>query len=144
MSGYTNMRLSTDKPPIYDRARELFGLKDGDNTFFTYADTIYNPSNAPMPQDLIVHEETHGHQQNMDETVAKLWWERYLRDPRFRIEQECEAYAMQYRYIAKLTPNREKRARYLYELGGMLAGPMYGNVVTHTQAVQMIRSHAKI
>lgn len=133
------MKISISKPPIYDEAAKLFGLKEGDHTFFTYGDTIYNPDGVEMPHDLIVHEQTHGYQQEMDEHVASLWWKRYIADPQFRLEQECDAYAQQYRYICSITKNREKRARYLFEMAKMLASPMYGSIVTQAEAMKMLK-----
>lgn len=66
------------------------------------------------------------------------WWTRYLAEPRFRLEQEAEAYAVQYKWILKHLADRNKRARWLHEYATQLSGPLYQVAVTHQQAKQMI------
>ena len=133
------MKISFDKPPIYDEANELFHLNTLKLTpVFTYGDTIYNPSRLDIKPDLAVHEEKHAEQQKHNATVAKLWWKRYLADPAFREEQEAEAYSAQYQYLCTLTKDRNKRFQYLHALAVQLAGEMYGNVITYSKALKRI------
>lgn len=137
------MKISNEKPPIYDEANALFRLDELKlGTIFTYGDTLYNPSNMPISEDLVEHEMTHAHQQQHDETVAGLWWKRYIDDPQFRLDQEVEAYAQQYKFLCKTQKDRNKRARMLHQIATMLSGPMYGNIVTHTEAMRRVREYA--
>lgn len=136
------MKILHTKPPIYDRAAAAFGLKENDIVYFTYGDTIYNPAGQPIPPDLIVHEETHGEQQDLHPDVAKVWWERYLHDPEFRIEQEAEAYGAQYRWLCRQKRDRNARARMLHVLAMALSGPMYGSAIAYSAAAEKIRTYA--
>lgn len=137
------MKISFEKPPCYDEANKLFKLDELNlGTVFTYGDTLYNPSKVPIDRDLLVHEETHGHQHQHDATVAKLWWERYIKDPQFRLEQEAEAYGKQYAYLCTVIKDRNKRYRALRSLASALSGPMYGSIVKHSEAEALIRKAA--
>lgn len=139
------MQISNEKPPCWEEANKLFKLEELDlGTVFTYGDTLYNPSNVPISQDLFAHEETHGHQQEHNDTVAGLWWKRYIADPAFRLDQEVEAYGAQYAFLCQREKDRNKRAQMLWRIATALAGPMYGNIVTHSEAMRRIRECAKI
>ena len=84
------MIIKNERPPawIYDSCIKQFNPPRG--TVYSFADTIFNPDGIDIPDHLIVHESVHGEQQKHDELVAKFWWERYLADPQFRVEQEIE------------------------------------------------------
>ena len=134
------MKILNEKPPVWDAANQLFKLDELNlYTVFTYGDTLYNPSGIAIPADLMVHEQIHMRQQQGNETVAKLWWERYLTDPDWRIQQEIEAYHAQYQYLETTTKDRNKRASYLWRLAAMLAGQMYGRTISHREAMQRIK-----
>ena len=108
---------------------------------YTYGDTIYNPSGVDLPDHLIAHEETHSTQQGAD---PDAWWDRYLQDPYFCIEQETAAYARQYAYICATVRDRNQRNRILLDLSRILAGPVYGNVIGTTDAYKKIKSLSKV
>lgn len=137
------MKVSNQKPPIWAEANELFKLDELKlGTIFAFGDILYNPFNVILTQDLIIHESRHMDQHRHDENVANLWWKRYLAEPEFRISQEVEAYGDQYAYLCKTTKDRNVKARYLYKFGDMLAGPMYGSIITPAEAREKIRIHS--
>lgn len=137
------MKISTDKPPIWEEANKFFKLEElGLGSIFTYGDTIYNPFNVELTQDLIVHEMVHIRQQESDNTVAGIWWKRFFMDPDFRLEQELEAYAAQYKYICTQVTDREKRSKNLLTLAGLLSGPMYGHIIGKMEAYAQIKHRA--
>lgn len=148
------MKIVIDKPPIYD-AIVANGMHPHARTIFTYGDTIYNPGNVDIVDHLIEHEQTHYDQQMrplapQDRTTSHMadaadaWWGRYLIDPYFRIEQEVEAYANQYAYICATVRDRNRRHKILWDLATSLSGPMYGSVISHFDAMHMIKTKAKI
>lgn len=59
-----------------------------ENTIFAYNKIIY--SNNQLPQDLIIHEQTHFRQQ--EKYGLANWVKRYLNEKSFRLEMEREAY----------------------------------------------------
>lgn len=137
------MRILHTKPPCYEQAAALFKLKETDPVFFTYGDAIYNPAGVILTPDLLVHEETHGDQQEHHPDVANIWWQRYLHDPEFRVEQEAEAYGAQYRWICRQKKDRNARARCLHIFATALAGSLYGKVIAYNDAREKIYTYAE-
>ncbi len=113
-----------------------------DRTIFTYGNTIYNPANLVLSADLIVHEETHMRQQ--EAMGAESWWGRYLQEPLFRIQQEAEAYGVQWKYLCTKKKGRVRQLQLLATLAQTLAGPMYGEQITAEGAAKLIQSYAKL
>ncbi len=127
-----------EKPPIWDQANEMVELVYG--TVFTYGDCIYNPDAVEISQDLLVHEQCHMKQQMYNETIAKIWWDKWFHDVQFRIEQEVAAYAAQYRYICSVVKDKNARDKNLRILARMLSGPVYGNVISTIGAMEAIKA----
>lgn len=139
------MRLSTRiayrEPPNIDAIRARFGAALSDATVYAYGNTIYVPGGKPkvgklfvpvgaeLPHPLVVHEETHFDQQARV-GGPDVWWERYLVDDAFRLEQEVEAYRAQLAAV----PARAERRRLTAEVVKTLAGPLYGRLVSKEQA----------
>jgi hypothetical protein len=138
------MKVSNQKPPIYDKANELFKLEENNiHAVFTYGDTCHNPFDVELTGDLICHEGVHLEQQEGHPDVAKIWWDRYLQDPEFRIDQEAEAYGAQYKFICQSVKDKNARFRNLNQLATMLAGPMYGNSILKSEAIERIKQYAE-
>jgi len=138
------MNISISKPPafIYDECVKLLGIDKRKNVVWTFGSTIFNPDNAEIPDHLYEHELTHANQQKHDDTVAKLWWARYVADPSFRLDQETEAYRAQYKFICEKTKDRNTRYRALHQIATDLSGKMYGNLVSFTEAIRRIRDQS--
>jgi hypothetical protein len=134
------MKIIISKPPafIWDKCKEMFSFNEK-STVFTFGDTLYNPGNAAIMDHLLVHEETHANQQSHDDTAAKLWWARYFEDPKFRIDQEVEAYRAQYKFICTKIKDRNARARALHQLASYCSSAMYGNEISYSDAVARIK-----
>lgn len=134
------MKILTENPPVYEDIIKA-GLKPTNYTIYAYGDTIYNPNKVMIPQDLIVHESVHMKQQNYNDNDAKIWWERYLTDNLFRIEQEVEAYSAQYKYVCTLYKDRNKRDKMLRQLAQFLSSPMYGSVLDVKESYKLIKNY---
>ena len=120
-------------PPNIDEIRARFNPPPG--TVFAYGDTIYSPARVDLPADLVAHEKVHFTQQAAA-GGPEAWWRRYIDDPEFRLDQELEAYRVQYGTLADL-PRPERRRR-LAAICGQLASSMYGSIVTKEQARRLI------
>ena len=127
------MKIVHKYPPNIEDIKSVFPISRG--IIFTYGDTIYNPDNFIIPDDLITHEETHMKQQGKD---PDRWWKRYFVDQKFRLEQELEAYRNQYRYAIN---NYDKRSRkeLLKRISKDLSRPLYGSLVTKKEAKKLIK-----
>jgi hypothetical protein len=119
------MNFSHEKPPIYEKCHQIFGVNWDDGMVFTYGDTVY--SKGIIPKDLEAHEGTHIKQQA--EMGKDVWWERYFVDKDFRLSQEIEAYKNQIIYLNE-NCNRSYRKmimKHIYKSMVKLYGDMCPN-----------------
>lgn len=120
------MKIVKGLPPNYLKiATTLQNINPGVSIkpIFTYGRTIFNPSEAYLDPVIIAHEEVHAERQ--EKMGINNWWDRYLSDPAFRLEEESIAYRRQYRYAKKKLTDREKLSYYLGLLSADLASSMY-------------------
>lgn len=129
------VKHSTDHPPVWDELVRRFGVS-WERTAVAYGDTIH--AAGALPADIEAHERVHLQQQGGSAEGARVWWERYLNDPRFRYEQELQAYREQYRFLAKTVKDRNELARRAHRLATLLSGEMYGSIGTHAEALKAI------
>lgn len=138
----TQMIIKEEYPPNYLEIVKVFGDLTEKKPVFCYGDTIYNPFKVEVTPDLEIHEDTHRQQQS---TAPDIWWEQYLTDTTFRLNQEVEAYSKQYQFACKLVDeikggSRMKKA-ILESIAKSLSGEMYGNIITYSQAETVIRKY---
>lgn len=129
------MKVVKETPPNYEEICKVFDIRGSKSIVFTYGDTIYNPGGGKISKHLLVHEKVHIKQQG-DNPAG--WWDRYLVDKKFRLDQEVEAYRKQWRHILRNNHNLKERAFLLNKIAGDLSGPIYGNVVGMGEAVELI------
>lgn len=132
------MRIITGKPPIYDRAKEVFDFND-DVVVFTYGDTLYQLKDHDLAPDLLAHEAMHSKQQGHTDEGAKEWWDKYFINPAFRRSQELGAYGVQFYYIRNTVKDRNKLTRMLYRLAFDLSSDQYKCDITHSDAMKLIK-----
>ncbi|MFP3947127.1 MAG: hypothetical protein ACLFWG_00220 [Longimicrobiales bacterium] len=129
------VRIVERNPPNIREIRAAFDLT-GNEIFAWGPDTIFNPSGAHLSPALIAHETEHVRQQNGD---PEAWWDRYLRDAEFRLDQEVVAHRAEWEAFKRQKANPRKRRRYLGELARRLASAMYGSMVSPSEARALIR-----
>jgi len=129
------MEVLVAYPPNIKEIEAVFDLT-GKKPFFAYGRKLYNPFNSPVDVMLMAHETTHQAQQGSD---PKSWWDRYLSDNDFRLSQEIEAYQAQYKALIRNKKDGNKIARYVHQMACDLAGPLYGNLVTYSEAMNLIK-----
>lgn len=123
-------------PPNYDAiCAAIPGVIERNNVVFTYGDTIYNPYNGAIEDHLDVHESVHMQQQFA--IGVETWWDKYLSDTKFRLEQEVEAYSEQYRFVSKVYGLEPARGL-LRDIATDLSSAMYGNILDRKQARKAI------
>jgi len=121
-------------PPNIDDIRAVLTL--GGKEIFAWNGIIYNPGGGYLTEWLVAHEQVHFLQQAGD---PESWWAKYLDDIDFRLEQEIEAHRVEYRTFCKHNRDRNKRARFLFEISHRLASPMYGSALPHAKALKEIK-----
>lgn len=134
------MKISTQKPPVWDEVEKKFGIKWESGVLVAYGDTIHTRTGRVSP-DLIIHESVHFKQQEAIGGPEK-WWEKYLTDSNFRFEQELEAYGKQCDYIRSYIHNHKKRANMFNHIWHSMA-EMYGDMVTYKQAAELLPEFGK-
>lgn len=127
------MKINHGYPPNIARIRETFGAQHLDNAVYTYGDTLYVPQGVEVSEHLQAHEIVHTRQQS--DPVA--WWDRYLVDPQFRLEQEVEAYRAQWQFLLA-NVGRQQRRDILKHISKHLSGPLYGRIISTDDAKKAI------
>ncbi len=135
------MEISNELPPNYkDIIKILPEVEGNKRVVFTFGKFIYNPGGGNIPYHLIAHELVHEKQQSKGLFMTpERWWKKYLKDKRFRFTQEIEAYRTQYKLVKKISNNREEVNRLLARFAMDLSSPIYGSIVTTTEAIDLIK-----
>ena len=147
------MRTLNTFPPNWEQIQKVFPRAKEQEAVFCYGEVLHNPFGAKITRDLEVHEATHSNQQGKD---PKGWWDKYCEDPKFRYEQELQAYGLQLYFlktnkVKKLDEGKEIEMYiptrvidwYLDKIAQTLSGELYGNVTTYHKARTAIRHFIK-
>ena len=121
--------------PNFQELKDKFGV--GEETIIAYGDAIY-VKGKQMSADLLQHEITHCQRQKFDRDSAKRWFELYMTDEKFRLQEETIAYHNQFEYCKKVYKDRNKRTKILWALAKELSSSRYGNIIEHREAMRMI------
>lgn len=125
-------------PPNYAQVAAVFPVK-GREVFFAWGNTVYVTNSLKRPSDAIMaHEEVHGRQQcdgllGLD-LAAAAWWERYIADPAFRLDQELPAHAAELAHRLRGASGRNDRRRLTSIVAHKLASPVYGGLISKDRA----------
>ena len=126
------MKIVEEYPPNFEQICEAIpAVRDLDGIVFTYGDTIYNPSKSEIEDHLELHESVHEAQQS--KIGVDEWWDKYLTDTKFRLEQELQAYHAQYKFVFKVY-GRANAQMLLKDVAKDLSGAMYGDILNYKQA----------
>lgn len=131
------MQIRNEYPPNIEKIKKVFPISK--TTVYTYGDTIYAPGiNFNLPLDLIEHESIHSLQQRAYGD-PESWWDRYLKDSNFRLDQEVQAYKAQYKLFADVCKSRQKRFEFLVVIARDLSSSLYGSVTDFYTACRLIK-----
>jgi len=121
-----------EKPPNWNQIVEKFGVSWG-RIVVSYSPAVY--SAKMLTEDLIAHESVHLKQQG---EKPDEWWSRYLNDETFRLSQEIEAYAAQFKFFKNKSKDRNYLFRIRHKLALDLSGSMYGHCIDFQEAFSKI------
>ena len=130
-----DVTILAELPPNIDQIRKAFRLSGRE--IFAWDGVIYAPASRGLPPHLIEHEKIHFRQQR-EVGGPQAWWNRYVEDPRWRLEQEMEATIVEYR-VYSTTHGRKQRRAFLDVLAKRLSSPMYGGMITTKAAKARIK-----
>ena len=122
---------------IYERAVEKWGVSFERGATFTFGNKIFCVSTPP--DDLMEHETVHVSQQTNYPGGPQAWWDRYFENDEFRLDQELKAYRRQYHWAQGNLKDRTDIFRILEHCAKSLCGPIYGNLVTFQEAMDLIK-----
>lgn len=131
------MIIVHERPPNWDKIIEVFPQVETmtHGVYFSWHDRIYNPFGTKIPKVLVAHEEAHAERHKGD---SLTWWEWYLNNKDFRLEEEIAAHRVEYQWYAKRHHDFAKRRNYLAMISKRLSGPLYGNLCTLAEAANEI------
>lgn len=135
------MEIIVDFPPNFTELSKTFDLSKR-QPVFTHGETLYNPFDIDISDDLMAHENVHEYQQSG--MGSEEWWSLYLESPEFRYDQEAAAYGQQYRFFCIDIKDRNQRFRILHQLALALSSELYGHCCTYAEAVQKIRTDSDV
>lgn len=125
-------------PPIYSEIAAVFRIHERRDVVFSFGPHMYNPYAAHIPDEIVVHEAIHGARQGRGDKVLD-WWQRYMEDQAFRLDEEIHAHRAEYRWLLE-HGNRQQRRRACKQVSGKLAGPLYGRLTTAKKASRLLKA----
>lgn len=131
----TEVNILDTKPPVFEQCEAQFGI-NWDNTTFAYYPDIHTKSPLFLTDDVIQHEYIHLQRQKVIGT--EIWWEKYLADKEFRLEEELLAYRRQYNFL-KGKMDRNGLYRLVWGWSYTLASPFYGDLIEAKMAYNKIK-----
>lgn len=132
------MKILHELPPNYAQLCAAFpAIVNEPNAIFAYGFYIYNPGGRPLPPYKMVHEMVHGQQQL--EVGVEWWWDRYMEDKDFRLQEEIPAHHADYKSFCRHYKDRNQQNDYLNHLAELLSSELYGNLIVANEAKYVIR-----
>lgn len=125
---------STEKPPIFDRLNKQFGA-DWKDVIIAWDGKIY--ASKEIPPQKIVHEKVHLDRQAKIGNEA--WWNLYLWNNSFRLEEEKLAFRAEINFLKKYIKNKEDCFQMIRELCHTFSSSNYGNLCTADEAMKLLR-----
>lgn len=116
--------------------KDKFGISEED-TIVAYGDVIYTPKKG-LSHDLIVHELVHCERQKYSKEGSDRWWELYMSDEAFRLQEELIAYQQQYKYCCKVYKDKNRRVEIAHAMASELSSSRYGKMVSYSDAFKKI------
>lgn len=126
-----------ERPPNFDKILAAFPGASAPGVIFAYGGFIYAPGDVGVSLELRAHERVHLLRQGYEQDA---WWDRYIAEPQFRLEEEILAHRAEYREFARRHGNPTRCAIALQDIAAKLASPLYGALVTLADARKEILS----
>ena len=124
------------RPPNFEAIFAVFPEAAKPGVIFAYGGRIYAPGRKAVTPALQAHEQTHLERQG---DAPERWWDRYLAETQFRLEEELIAHAREYQAYCRRHAEPGKRALMLEHIAGKLSSPLYGEIITLEDARRAIR-----
>ena len=130
------------KPWFFPILQWFFPAANWDYTVVVFGRRIYTKHKLDLA--LYAHEYTHCEQQKLSWVWGLVWCIRYIFSPKFRFDQELEAYQIQFQVFSTRNHDRNAQNQYLHRLAKDLSGPLYKNLIDYESARKLIREIKKL
>lgn len=122
-------------PPIIDDIVKVFpSVKQTRGVIFSWGAQVFNPDNIHITNSLLEHEWVHRQRQTENEDSILKWWELYLTDMEFRLNEEILGHKAELKHELWLIKDRNRRNMIMHHIAARLAGPIYGNIISLSEA----------
>lgn len=121
------LAVLSEKPPNFASIVAVFPEASKPGVMFAYDGRIYAPGLTRVRAELQIHEQIHVERQG---NGSEKWWERYLIDTTFRLEEELLAHRAEYRAYCQRHSSAFKQRTALINIAGKLSSPLYGSMIT--------------
>lgn len=130
------MQILKTPPPIYLKIRQKFHVKYEDIVIAYYPNI--HVREGFLPQHKIRHEMVHINRQK--EIGVVEWWDKYLKDDKFRLTEELEAFKEEIKFIqSPFCRYLESDKKLLVDiLLKEISGKLYGNLLTYEEAKRIL------
>lgn len=132
--GTMNIKITNEIPAIYERLREKFGVDWDSGVIIACFPLVH--CKVALSADKIVHESVHLLEQ--EKMGVEIWWDLFLSDQGFRLEQEVMAYRREAAFIRKNIKDRNVVAKFVHSMAATLSSPMYGSICSYQEAMIML------
>jgi len=138
------MKIITAYPPNFSVLAKRFPIKGKQGILYAWGDRIYNPSGITIPPWLKAHEGVHGERQGgmcdmgLCWTTPAVWWDLYIHDAEFRLREEVLAHRVEWEAYPREV-SIENHQKYLDQMAERLSGPIYGDLISKREAIEMIQ-----
>ena len=122
---------------MIDQIDAKFHVKRRHGIVYSWGDTIYNPDDVKIVNEIMAHEVEHGRRQRRYRSI-EFWWEMYIASPSFRLDEEIGAHIAEYQTRLSQAVSRQERRAALKITAQRLAAPLYGHLITVAQAKKVI------
>lgn len=126
--------IKHEKPTIYDKLHETFGVEWDKGIIIAYYPNIY--CKFELSEEKIAHEELHLERQK--DMGVELWWNLYINNISFRLEEEILAIKAEMQKIREMNIDRNHRRFLFNNIYEDLSSSIYGKIITKTQAKQIL------
>jgi hypothetical protein len=127
------MKILTTKPPNWQRIADTFPV-DWNSIIIAYYPNIH--CGVEVSNQKQAHEEIHLSRQR--DLGVDLWWEYYLTNPSFRLNEELEAYKVEVEWVKENIATRNQRRFLLDKIYSDLSGSVYGFICSYEEAKRML------
>lgn len=123
-------------PPNFESIVAVFPGARQPGIIFAYDGRIYAPGRTRIAPELHEHESVHIARQGKS---CEAWWEKYLFDTTFRLEEELCAHRCEYRGYCRRHFDPMKQRIALISIATKLSSPLYGSMLSLEDAKKEIR-----